>query len=664
MLNEHAGHSCLRSPAILLACLAFVGIPAYAQDELGALEERAFRAAVDRVAPSVVRIETIGGQDRVDKVPFGTGPTTGLVVGADGRILTSAFNFLNQPSSILVQLADGTRKAARRVATDYTRMIVLLRIDVDGPLPVPQFAPKQEIRVGQWSLAVGRSFESSRPGVAVGIVSALDRIWGKAIQTDAAVSPNNYGGPLVDVRGRVLGLIVPMSPGPNDQMAGLEWYDSGIGFAITGEELPRILARLEKGEDLRPGVIGISFANPNAPTAEPIIVAVRPNSPAREAGIESGDRIVQIDEAKIARAADVMRELSQRYAGDSIRLAVQRGDRRVECETKLVAKLVPYEHPFLGVLPMRSAAAKSSDAAGGVTVRYVFPDGPAAKAGIEPGDLIVKLGGKPVEDRKQIRRAICDFKPDQEVQMEIRRGEEDRKVSVILARLPEEVPTAEIPKPFANRPTDGEPGAAVGTFEIGVPEFKNRAVVYVPDGYRAGVPHGVVIWIHGPGRFDRDGLIARWKPHCDRHDLILLAPRAADADKWKPSEVEVVAKLLERVRSTYSVDRSRTVALGRRRGGAMAFLTAFTNRELIGGVASIDSPLASKPPENEPVERLAFYFVKTKQGPFADRIAASVEHLRKIKYPVTVRELDAETDKLSAEELTRLVRWIDALDRI
>ena len=664
MPSEHARHSCLRSRAILLACLGFAGIPVHAQDDLGALEERAFRAAVDRVAPSVVRIETIGGGTRVGKVPFGTGPTTGLVVGADGQILTSAFNFLNQPSSILVQLADGTRKAARRVATDHNRMIVLLRIDVDGPLPVPQLVPKKEIRVGQWSLAVGRSFQSSRPSVAVGIVSATDRMWGKAIQTDAAVSPNNYGGPLVDVRGRVLGLIVPMSPQRSDRMAGLQWYDSGIGFAVTGEELPKILARLEHGEDLRPGVIGISLANPNAPTAEPVIVAVRPNSPAREAGLESGDRIVRIGSAEISRAADVMRELSQRYAGDSILLAVLRGEERVECEIELVDHLLPYEHPFLGVLPMRSVPVKPSDGAGGVSVRYVFADGPAAKAGIEPGDLIVKLGGKPVEDRGQIRRAICDFKPDQEVEVEIRRGEEERKIAVTLGRLPEEVTPGALPEPFAKRPIGGQPGAAVGTIEIRVPEFKNRAVVYVPGGYHPGVPHGVVVWIHGPGRVDREGLVARWKPHCDRHDLILLAPRAADADRWRPSEIEVVAKMLEQIRSTYSVDRSRTVALGRRGGAAVAFLTAFENRDLIGGVAAVDVPLAGRPPENEPVHRLAFYFVKTKRGPYADRITAAVEYLRKIKYPVTVRELDGETDELSAEELTKLVRWIDTLDRI
>ena len=102
---------------------------------------RRFRAAVDRVAPSVVRIETVGGLERVSKVLFGTGPTTGLVVDPDGYIVSSAFNFVNKPASILVRLPDGTRKPAKLVATDHNRMLVLLKIDADKPLPVPEIAP-------------------------------------------------------------------------------------------------------------------------------------------------------------------------------------------------------------------------------------------------------------------------------------------------------------------------------------------------------------------------------------------------------------------------------------------------------------------------------------------------------------------------------------------
>ena len=93
-------------------------------------EQAAFDAAVDRVAPSVVRIETVGGLEQVDRVLFGTGPTTGLVVDPAGYIISSAFNFVNKPTSILVRLPDGVAKPAKLVATDHSRMLVLLKIDV------------------------------------------------------------------------------------------------------------------------------------------------------------------------------------------------------------------------------------------------------------------------------------------------------------------------------------------------------------------------------------------------------------------------------------------------------------------------------------------------------------------------------------------------------
>ena len=96
----------------------------------------------------------------------------------------------------------------------------------------------------------------------------------------------------------------------------------------------------------------------------------------------------------------------------------------------------------------------------------------------------------------------------------------------------------------------------------------------------------------------------------------------------------------------------------------MAFLAAFGNRKLIGGVAAVDAPMPGKPPENEPVDRLAFYLGKVGEGSYADRVSAAVAELRAMKYPVISRDLDSATPGLSAEELTNLVRWIDTLDRL
>ncbi len=111
-------------------------------------------------------------------------------------------------------------------------MLVLLKVAADEALPVPTWVPRQELAVGQWTIAVGRTYPGSFPNVSVGILSAINRVWGKAVQTDAKVSPSNYGGPLIDIRGRVIGVLVPLSPQQEGEFAGAEWYDSGIGFAV------------------------------------------------------------------------------------------------------------------------------------------------------------------------------------------------------------------------------------------------------------------------------------------------------------------------------------------------------------------------------------------------------------------------------------------------
>jgi serine protease Do len=112
------------------------------------------------------------------------------------------------------------------------------------------------MQVGQWTIAVGRTFSPEEPNVSVGVMSALDRVWGKAIQTDAKISPNNYGGALVDIHGRVLGVLVPLSPQAQQEVAGAEWYDSGIGFAVPLVDVLDRLEPLKAGEDQHPGLLG------------------------------------------------------------------------------------------------------------------------------------------------------------------------------------------------------------------------------------------------------------------------------------------------------------------------------------------------------------------------------------------------------------------------
>src|SRR5262249_40512615 len=154
----------------------------------------------------------------------GSGPTTGVIVSSDGYIISSAFNFADKPDAVFVALPGRSgRQVAQVVASDHTRMLTLLKIEASG-LPVAQVTPKSEMQVGQSVAALGRTWVGADdvPSISLGIVSALGRIWGKAIQTDAKISPVNYGGPLIDLYGRVLGILVPASPSAQGETAGVE----------------------------------------------------------------------------------------------------------------------------------------------------------------------------------------------------------------------------------------------------------------------------------------------------------------------------------------------------------------------------------------------------------------------------------------------------------
>ncbi len=648
---------CATAVLIFVACAAMIR-PAAAAGDLDALEQKAINDAVDRVAPSVVRIETIGGLEEVENVRFGTGPTTGLVVDPEGYIVSSAFNFVNKPSSILVRLPDGKRKPARLVAADHARMIVLLKIDADKPLPICEVAPSSEMRVGQWTIALGRTFEGERPNVSVGILSAKDRIWGKAIQTDASVSPNNYGGPLVDIHGRVMGVIVPLSPDSVDEMAGYEWYDSGIGFAAPADHVQKILPRLKKGEDLRPGIMGVSMKSQNIYISEPVITLCRFKSPAAEAGLKPGDRIVEIDGREINRAAEFREEINRRYAGDKIKLSVMRGNEKLRKELTLVEKIPAYQRPFLGVLPMRGG-----DGAG-IKIRYVFPDGPAAKAGIIAGDSVVSFDGKEVNKREELIEAMLEYQPDQPVDLDVLHEGKKSHLKLNLGNLSQLPPSAALP-PACEKQKSGElKGLETGIVKLKIIEFPNDAFAYVPENYNPNAPYGLVVWLHGDRGLDWAKTVERWKPLCDRYDLILAAPKSADPQKWKPGDVSLVDRLIAEVDGRYNVDPLRVVVHGYESGGTLASFAALRNRETIRAMAVVESPLTVLPQENDPQLRFAVYMAAGGKSPAARSMEKASNMLRDMNIPLMVKKLGDEPRYLNSEELEELARWIDMLDMI
>ncbi|HEY2825960.1 MAG TPA: PDZ domain-containing protein [Pirellulales bacterium] len=673
-------------------CTALVGVcglvqrsPLHADDNLAAREEQAMKAAVEHVAPSVVRIETLGGLETIGNFLVGTGPTTGLIVSSDGYIVSSAFNFAQQPAQILVDLADGTRLPAKVVAHDHSRMLVLLKVSTDGlnakrQLPVPEAAPVAEMKVGQWAIAIGRTFDGGQPNISVGVISAVNRVWGRAVQTDAKISPANYGGPLVDLHGRVLGVLVPMSPQETSEMAGLEWYDSGIGFAVPLEQINRVLPRLIKGEDLRPGLLGVSL-KPGDPYADaPVIAASHPKSPAALAGLKAGDRISEINGVKVGSASEMRHQLGPMYAGEKVAVVALRGNERIERSAELIGKLPVYIHPFLGILPQRefeTLASKTGDdakisddtsdarkgaASLGVVVRQVYPESPAALADIRSGDRIVLLNGEAVKNRSHLQELVAAIEPLEKARVEIERDGKRQSVEVKLATLPEAVPEKLEVARKSNPPAD-EKSPPTGKIEIKIPEAPSGCIAYVPENYNSHVSYGLVVWMHPAGGYKADELVAKWKPLCEANDLILLAPKSAEAGHWQRTELEFVRKDMDDVLQKYNIDRSRIVVAGEEAGGGIAYLLAAQNRDVIRGVAAINAavPPGMMVPENDPVQRLAVFTTTAKSG--SPTVIAGIKRLRDAKFPVTEIGLGDTSRPLTTEELAELVRWIDTLDR-
>ena len=662
-----------------------------AQEDLAELEEQALRNAVATVAPSVLRIETVGGVERIGEFLVGEGPTTGLVVSADGYLVSSAFNFAQQPSSILITLPSGKRAPAQIVARDRSRMLVLLKVNTDEPLVVPTAVPADQMRVGQWAVALGRTLDASRPNTSVGIVSALQRIWGRAIQTDAKISPNNYGGPLVDIQGRVLGILVPMSPQGGGPLAGVDWYDSGIGFAVPLTDVFRTLERMKAGNDVHPGLLGISLTPGSVYSTPPTITGCQPRSPADLAGLKAGDRIVEVAGRTIVNQADLKHALGPLYAGDPVPMVILRGEQRIPLTPTLTDQLLPYQRPLLGILPQQNTNE--------VRVRALIAESGADRAGLQIGDRILQFQGQAVANAAGLRQSVSDQELGAKVKLSLERGPMTVEVEVELGALPESLnpvkpfnppaneqpagnvnpaPAAPVPAapaapaaavnpaPGAEAAAEPDPATLVDLVDVQVPGEPNQAVAVVPKSTEANQLRGLVVELEAPGDFKREELPRRWAKLAHEFDLIILAIQPANPERWQPTEVAVIRKLMDDVVKRYAIAPERVVVHGRQAGGAMAYLTAFQHRDLVRAVAVVDASIPGRvaPPDTSPSEPLAFFTALAPNSPLAKRIAQVVDALRARKHPVTTLDLAADATTLSDTQRRELLLWIHALDRI
>jgi S1-C subfamily serine protease/predicted esterase len=711
-----------RNLILAIACLGTLA-PAFAQppDAVNDANEQALRAAAANVAPSVVQIETSGGTDAAvigsgarTQMRKGVGPTTGLVVGADGTIISSAFNFTNKPAAVFVAVPGRReRLVAKVVATDQTRMITLLKVDATG-LPVPATAPKAELRIGQWAVALGRTLDpvpDHPPSMSVGIVSALGRVWGKAVQTDAKVSPANYGGPLVDLQGRVIGVLVPASPNGDGDTAGVEWYDSGIGFAIPLEDVLAVLPKLREGKDLRRGLLGVApKVEPGVPPdmygAPPVVGTVSPESAAAKAGIISGDLLVSIDGHPVVNQAQIRHALGTKYEGDVVSVKVKRDGKEIEFkDVALRGQETSVLSAFLGIVPLRD------DPELGVAVRYVFPKSPADLAGVKAGDRIVKVGAasggplRPFSGRDELATMLEGLSAGSEIKVEVEHKESKKTeaVTVKLAALPDApVPdalpepssagkalaprkhvAAPQPPPKKEEPKKDEPAKGEEKKDDQKPEEKKAETgllerasqardreywVYVPENYDPNVSHALVIWLHAAAQFggkDAHDMADIWQAACEDQHVILVGPKSRHETGWLPSESEAIQEDVKEVLGQYTIDRRRVVAHGMGVGGQMAIYLGFNARDLVRGVAATGAVLGTQPKDNLAGQPLSFFVVAGGKDPLAKEIAESAKQLTEKKFPVVHREV-AEMGKeyLDAKTFAELVRWIDSLDRL
>lgn len=391
--------ACSRSHAFMLVPVAlslilFASCPAWVFASSGAIDDirkfeaaraRIVRSAVDAALPCIVTIETVGGAQpllegatRPTEASFrmADGPTTGIILTSDGLILSSTFNFARDPSIITVRLSDGRRLVATLLARDHIRRVALLRVEAEE-LPTANWAEADEIMVGQYAIACGMGLGEARPFASLGIVSAVNRRNGLAIQTDAKTSPVNYGGPLIDLEGRVLGLLVPMAGAGGGALAGVHWYDSGIGFAVTGDRIAAVVERLRRGENIEPGKIGVLLAEQEPGVLNELfedlfprsrgvrIAAIADPSPAKRADIQTDDVITALDGHPIGDIADLQRKLSDRAAGETVTLSIKRRWRSFEVSVVLArsSDLGPIDAPRVQPEPVPDDNIPPSDEA-------------------------------------------------------------------------------------------------------------------------------------------------------------------------------------------------------------------------------------------------------------------------------------------------------------
>lgn len=309
-----------------------------------------FRAARDSVVAITTRTRVVDPfTRRTGETPLGSG--SGFLWDAAGHVVTND-HVIQRASRAVVQLADGRSLEARVIGRDPTHDLAVLRIEgQDLPAPLPRPEAGEGLEVGQSVLAIGNPFGLDWT-LTTGIVSALDRELpgdgGRAIrgliQTDAAINPGNSGGPLLDARGRLVGV--------NTAIFSPSGASAGIGFAVPVATVARVVPQLIETGRYSPPSLGLGFdARINAAVnrqglSGALVLEVAPGSQAARAGVEParvargrllpGDVVVAIDGAPVENLDDLLALVDRRRAGEAVTVTLSRGGRLREVKLELI----------------------------------------------------------------------------------------------------------------------------------------------------------------------------------------------------------------------------------------------------------------------------------------------------------------------------------------